>query len=53
MNADQPSATPKKMLWAGYILSTLAALFMLMDGVMKLSLLTSAATEFELPGWFH
>jgi hypothetical protein len=35
-SADQTAPTSKGMLWAGYILSGLSGLFMLMDGVMKL-----------------
>jgi hypothetical protein len=32
----QPIAVSKRMLWAGRVMSALAALFLLMDGVMKL-----------------
>jgi hypothetical protein len=33
---SQTAPVSKKMLWAGYITSALPALFLLMDGVMKL-----------------
>jgi hypothetical protein len=34
--ATQAAPAPKAMLWAGYLMSILPALFLLLDGVMKL-----------------
>jgi hypothetical protein len=36
---DKPAPVSKKKLWAGGILSTLAVLFLLIDGVMKVMML--------------
>jgi len=36
MQPDSQTPVSKKMLWAGRIISALAALFLLLDGVMKL-----------------
>jgi hypothetical protein len=36
MQSAPQTAVPKKRLWAGYILSALAVLFLLFDGVIKL-----------------
>jgi hypothetical protein len=35
-SANQSAATSKKMLWTGRIMSALPALFLLLDGIMKL-----------------
>lgn len=36
MNANQITSTSKRMTWAGHIMTVLSALFLLLDGVMKL-----------------
>jgi hypothetical protein len=37
MNISQAPSTSKTMLWAGRIMGTLPALFLLVDAVMKLA----------------
>ena len=52
MSADtQAAPISKKMLWAGRILSTLAALSLLMSGVMKLMKPPELVKEFARLGW--
>ena len=41
----------KKMLWAGRIVSAIAVLFLLMDGVMKVMQLTPVMESFEKLGY--
>ena len=52
MSSDtQAAPVSKKMLWAGRILSTLAALVLLMSGVMKLMKPPELVKEFDRLGW--
>jgi len=51
MNANE---TPKGLLWTGRVLSTLATLFLLMDGIMKIvksAPVMEMSPSLEIPLW--
>ena len=52
MASDTPTApVSKKMLWAGYVVTALPVLMLLMSGVMKLTKPPEVVTEFERLGY--
>ena len=49
--AVAPAASPKWMMWTGYVLTGLVVAFMLMDATMKLMQLPIVAETGSLLGW--